>query len=546
MRSLKLFCGSVVAIICLLASYGIYTHYFSLSAKLDHYVQSYVDLELFSGAVLVAKEGKIVLCKGYGMANYEHMVSNTPQTKFHIGSITKQFTSMAIMQLVQAGKLKLSDTIASILPDYPRGKEITIYQLLTMTSGIPDYLNDFDDFDVTRPTNIDTLIAAFKDKPLIFISGSKYKYSNSGYVLLAAIIERLSGQSYETFLQEHIFKQLGMNNSGMLHQKQVLAYRAQGYKPVKNGLENAPYYDPSIGIGAGMLYSTVEDMYSWDRALYTDKLLLSDLRNQLWQPYLTNYALGWQTGTVAGHNYVWHGGDFCDCAARILRFIKDDVCVIVLSNFDTALAPVDRISKNLAAMVFGRIPRVAIKVNPVLFDAYVGQYELDSGFVMTIIKDREHLLVQPKGQGAIELLPESETIFFNDNELYAQVSFVKSESGQITKLIWYEDGQQAVPIKKINGKGRVVAQIDPRIYDAYVGTYVGTKNSERFKVIKRDDLLLIQKVSFGTAPLFPESETEFFLKAADEQVSFIKDASGNVIKLIVHQGGHDISAERVK
>ncbi len=327
----------------------IYQRSYSMSAKLDAYINTWVQKGKFSGSVLVAQKGKILLCKGYGMANYEHLVPNTPQTKFHIGSITKQFTSMAIMQLVQAGKLKLSDTIASIFPDYPRGKDITVYQLLTMTSGIPDYLGD-----QTKPVTLNEMVIRFKDKPLEFEPGSKYNYSNAGYVLLAAIIEKLSGQPYEAFLHEHIFKPLDMHNSGLLHNTPLLMHRAQGYHKTDTGLQNSPYYDPSASIGCGALYSTIEDMYLWDRALYTDKLLSRDLCMQLWQPFRDGYCLGWVKTTFSNHSCVWHNGGYRDCHSVIMRFMDDDVCIIILGNFDLESSPIEQIAIDLSAIVFGK------------------------------------------------------------------------------------------------------------------------------------------------------------------------------------------------
>lgn len=363
--SITLFATILIIIVFIVIVWGIYRRYFSLTAKFDRYIQAYVNNKTFSGVVLVAKDGHVLLNKGYGMANYEHMVPNTPQTKFDIASITKQFTAMAIMQLVHAKKLSLNDFVATILPDCPHGKEFTVFQLLTHTAGIPDHDESIErdytkppqatgpnTFDYSKPVTIADIIAWLADKPLDFVPGSQFKYSNSGYVVLAAIIEKLSGKSYETFLHENIFKPLGMHNTGVLHHRPLIMHRAQGYHRDGTTFYNAQHYDPSVDIGAGTLYTISGDLYTWDRSLYTNKLLPSELRKQLWQPYLSDYGLGWRIQHLHNRRCILHAGDWFDCSAIILRFVDDDACIIVLSNFDSVLSPVQQIASDLAAILF--------------------------------------------------------------------------------------------------------------------------------------------------------------------------------------------------
>lgn len=450
---------SILCISAVLAGSLIYTRYYTKAAKLDTYLTAWTKKGTFSGSVLVAQKGKILLCKGYGMANYEHMVPNTPETKFDIGSITKQFTSMAIMQLVQMSKLKLTDTIASIFPDYPRDNEITIYQLLTHTAGVPDHEQSIEldysrpstdaDFNFTKPVTINDIIEWVKHKPLEFAPGSAFKYCNTGYVLLAAIIEKLSGKSYETYVKEHIFKPLGMNNSGMLNNTQLILHRAQGYHKTDTGLVNAQYYDPSVDIGSGALYSTVQDLYLWDRALYTDKLLCHDLRMQLWQPNRTHYGLGWHVGSIYEHRYVKHAGGWFDCSTIIMRFIDDDLCIIILGNLDPASSPVDRIANDIAAIIFNQryeLPRTAIHVDTSLYDSYVGTYKLEPDLIIEITKHHGHLFVQVAGQSADKLTPESETEFFNEF-VPVRLSFIKDTQKTVTQLVGHQDGHDFIAKK---------------------------------------------------------------------------------------------------
>jgi len=242
----------------------------AIAKQVDTYLKPYLDAASFSGAVLLARGGKVLLSKGYGMANYELNIPNTPQTKFHIASLSKTFTAAAILQLQERGLLSVQDPIARFIPDYPRGNEITLHHLLTHTSGIPD-INGVPEYDsLSRFAQTPaSLIAVFRDRPLLFEPGARYSYSNSNYNLLAFVIEKVSGKTYGEFLQENIFGPAGMTSTG--HDGDpatLLTNRATGYVP--SGLfdlANAPFLDWSAKTGNGSIYSTVEDLYRWDRVL---------------------------------------------------------------------------------------------------------------------------------------------------------------------------------------------------------------------------------------------------------------------------------------
>ena len=323
-----------------------------IESKVDEYIDAYLKMGNFSGSILIAREGKILLSKGYGMANFEHDVPNTAQTKFRLGSITKQFTAMAIMQLQEKGLLNVDDPIKKYIPDYPNGERITIHHLLTHTSGIPN-LTSFPDYRRTMmiPSPVEKTIERFKDKPLEFTPGEKLKYSNSGYILLGYIIEKVSGKSYEAYLKENIFQPLNMVNTGYDHHSTLLKHRAAGYALTDKGLINAPYNDMSIPHGAGALYSTVEDLYLWDRALYTEKLVKKGSLNKMFTPFKENYGYGWVITSLFNHKRIGHGGRIVGFSTSISRYIDDDVFIVVLSNI--ANAPIEKISEDLAAIVFG-------------------------------------------------------------------------------------------------------------------------------------------------------------------------------------------------
>ncbi|MFH1253839.1 MAG: serine hydrolase [bacterium] len=439
----------------------------SVEAKLDSYIKAYVELGKFSGSVLVAKDGKILLCKGYGMANYEHDIPNTPQTKFRLASITKQFTAMAVMQLQEQGLLSVNDTLSKYIPDYPSGNKITIHHLLTHTSGVPN-VTAFPESErkKIKPHTLEQLIERFKLKPLDFKPGEKHSYSNSGYILLSYIIEKASGKKYETVLKENIFTPLNMINSGYDKSSTVIKNRASGYSMSGDELINASYIDMSYPAGAGALYSTVEDLYLWDQALYSEKLLSDELRATVFAPHSimhqddpdsSSYGYGWCIGKLHNRNITEHAGGIDGFSTDICRYPDEKVCVIVLSNCNHFKA--SKIAQGLAAIVFREkyeLPKkhIAISINPTIYDQYVGKYKIDENLVIGIIKEGNQIFAQPSNpskpvpsanQSKLELLPESDIEFFHKT-VDAQISFIKDETGKVTKLILH-DGKDRVGTK---------------------------------------------------------------------------------------------------
>jgi CubicO group peptidase (beta-lactamase class C family)/pimeloyl-ACP methyl ester carboxylesterase len=305
-------------------------------AKADSYLSKLTKARLFSGSVLIARNGKVLLSQGYGEADREKHLVNTAQTKFRIGSLTKQFTAMAILILQKKDKLNVHDRICTYLSNCPTSwQAITIHQLLTHTSGIPEF-TQIPDFLTTQglPSSPTQTIARFKDNPLDFQPGKKFSYSSSGYVLLGAIIERASGATYEAFIRDNIFVPLQMVNSGYDHNNGDLAvgYRDQTIVP-------ADFIDMSIPYAAGGLYSTVEDLYRWDQALYTDILIPKSLRDMMFTPFVLTsarsrlrYGYGWGIGKEGNHLVVSHEAAINGFHSVIARYPNDKSVIIILGN----------------------------------------------------------------------------------------------------------------------------------------------------------------------------------------------------------------------
>jgi CubicO group peptidase (beta-lactamase class C family) len=330
-------------------------------SKTDAFLNQMLKAGLFSGSILIARNGEILVSKGYGMADREKQIPNTPQTKFRIGSVTKQFTAMAILILQAQGKLTVQDRICVYLTDCPpTWQSITIHQLLTHTSGIPN-ITDFPDIQTIKkqPASPTQIIAQFKDKPLDFKPGEKWSYSNSGYIVLGFIIEQVTGGSYEAFLQQHIFVPLKLFDTGYdLSNAQL----AKGYADAVSEADTPDRSDPHA---AGALYSTVEDLYRWDQTLYTEALVAPDLRTKMFTPFAAipesfasineitgfGYGYGWLIGRLFNRQVFFHAGSIEGFRASLYRFPADRVTVIVLSN--QGRTDTDAISRQLARIVFG-------------------------------------------------------------------------------------------------------------------------------------------------------------------------------------------------
>lgn len=286
----------------------------------------------FNGSVFVANDGKIILKKGYGFADYEKKRPNTVDTIFRIASITKQFTAMSIMILNEKGDLNVSDPINKYIPGYPNGDKITIHNLLTNTSGIAEYINEELLKDTKHYYSPINLIHLFKDKPLKFNPGEKYEYCNSNYVLLGYIIEKVSNMKYEDFVKENIFIPLKMKDTGYDHNEQ-LPKKAIGYKYLNDIMfAKADHINMSVAYSGGALQSTIEDLYRWDQALYTNKLLKKESMNKIFTPFLDSYGYGWLIIKSGEKPIMRHAGRLDGVRTLIYRNVELKQTIIILSN----------------------------------------------------------------------------------------------------------------------------------------------------------------------------------------------------------------------
>jgi len=530
----------------------------------------------FNGSALVAENGKVIYKGGFGLANMEWNIPNTPDTKFRLGSITKQFTATLTMQLVEQGKIKLDAKISDYLPDYRQdiGQKVTIHQLLTHTSGIPSYTSQPGFFqNVSRnPYKVDEFVKKYASGDLEFEPGSKYSYNNSGYFLLGAIIERVTGKPYEQVLKEKIFDPIGMKNTGYDHHDTIIPKRATGYSKTPEGYTNAAYLDMSIPYAAGSMYSTVEDLYLWDQALYTDKVLSAQSKALMYKPFLDDYAYGWVVQKASfkqnGNDVqiITHGGGINGFTTTIVRFPQEQNLIVMLDNTGTGY--LDRLSDSIAKIIYNQPydqPKMSIvallhkTITEKGIEAGVAQYrDLKANQSATYdFAEPElnqlgyQLLRSGKRREAIEIFklnveayPKAANTYDSLAEAYVAVN-ERDLAKQNYKKSLELNPTNANAVAALKTLESPAVTIDPKVFDAYVGEYeVGP--GFVLRVFREGDKFMTQATGQPAFEVFPESETVFAPRAFPAKLTFVKDADGKVNTLRLDQGGRVTNAKRIK
>jgi CubicO group peptidase (beta-lactamase class C family) len=446
--------------------------------QIEELLTKYNQYGQFNGSALVAENGKVILKKGFGSANIEWNIPNQPDTKFRLGSISKQFTAFLIVKLAEEGKLKLDVPVTTYLPNYPKatGDKITIHQLLTHTSGIPNYTSapNFFKEKSRNPYTPEEFVKTFSDLPLDFTPGEKFRYSNSGYFLLGYIIEKVSGKSYEQYLQETILTPLKMTNTGYDHSEVIIKNRAAGYEKRGNKISNSPYLDMSIPYAAGSLYSTAEDLYIWDQALYTTKLLSAKSMESLFNSYIQagkgSYGYGWfinevDNGTSGKLKVTEHGGGINGFNTNIYRIPADKNLIVLLNN--TGGTILNEITESIRAILYNKsftAPKKSLALE--LLDSFsekgvtggLSTYNQLKNDVTYGIKEGEindygyQLLQEGKTKEAIEMFKINVTAFPKEGNVYDSLgeAYLKDGNKNLA-IVNYKKSIELDP-KNENGK----------------------------------------------------------------------------------------------
>jgi CubicO group peptidase (beta-lactamase class C family) len=415
-------------------------------ARLAEQAQAYFDAGTFQGAVLVARDGKPILSRGYGKASVEWDIENAPDTKFRLGSVTKQFTGMAVLLLEEQGKLSVSDPVSKLVPEAPEAwAKVTIHHLLTHTSGIPSFtsLPDYQKTNALPAPPAETM-KRVAGMPLEFEPGARFKYSNTGYTLLGLIIERASGMEYAAFVRKNIFEPLGMKDTGYQDQKTILPRFASGYARGPKGLIHASHIDMSIPHAAGSLYSTTLDLMKWDAALRDGKLIGAAGYARYFKPEKDGYAYGWLVREQNGLTVHQHGGGIEGFSTVITRVPGEKLLIVALANIENSQA--GRLATDLLQLSLGKdVPKPAVRKEIQLpaevLGRYPGVYAFSPAFAMTVTLEDGQLMTQATNQPKIPIFAETERRFF-PKVVDAVLEFQVDGEGKVTGLLLEQGGKK--------------------------------------------------------------------------------------------------------
>jgi CubicO group peptidase (beta-lactamase class C family) len=449
---------------------------FAHGDEVDKYIKIRMEKEHLPGLSLaVLKDGRLVKLKGYGYADLEFKVAASPETVYQVGSITKQFTAAAILLLVQEGRIDLDEKISKQIGGTPDAwKDITIRNLLTHTSGLPGEGVTTTDKTMFADYTEEEVLKSALAVPLLSVPGTKYSYGNLEYDLLAIIIERVSGKPYGDFLQERLFKPLGMTSTRVNDRQAIILNRAAAYLWAGGSLQRSdPQVSPTRFLGSGSLISTVVDLAKWDAALYSDNILKATSRKAMWtcaklpDGTTTDYGFGWIISSIKGHADLHHNGAMNGFVGNISRFIDDRLTVIVLVN-QSGLSNTERIATGVARLyvpamrpaIQGKHPPRA-KLDPALYTSVAGRYEYWGNFMLTLTPGNGVLLGQlPVGE-ADDYLPISATSLWQAEE-GVQLTVVTNAVGDITGLCVRQDDGNERTIPRIGPLFSMLApQADP-------------------------------------------------------------------------------------
>jgi CubicO group peptidase (beta-lactamase class C family) len=552
--------------------------------QIEELLSTYEEYGKFNGSVLLSEQGKVIYKKGFGMANMEWNIPNQPNTKHRLGSITKQFTAMLILQLVAEGKLDLQEPISTYLPDYPKasGNIITSHHLLTHTSGIPNYTSfpKFMEDESRSPYTPEAFVKKFDEKVLDFTPGEKFSYSNSGYFLLGVIAEKLSGKSYEKLLHEKIFIPLKMNNTGYDNHGDILKNRATGYEKQGKDYKNSAYLDMTIPYAAGSMYATVEDLHLWDQALYNTTLLPKKYMTMYFEPYIpafgsTQYAYGWSVGyekigsSTDSIYVIGHGGGINGFNTIISRTTSNKSMIVILNN--TGGAPLNEMTRAIRGIMHGTTYDVPKKSIADAIWAVIESNGIDAGIAhYNSIKDAEGYNLSEKEMNAIGYqLMASDKFEAASRVFQLNVDAFPTSSNTYDSLgeIFMKLGEKGLAIKNYrksvelnpNNQGGIGAlkklgddvsdlvkevEISNAVLESYIGKYELAPGFI-LEITREGNQLKTQATGQSIVDIFPKSENEFYLKVVNAQLVFNKNNAGNIDSVTLFQGGREMIGKRI-
>ncbi len=525
----------------------------TLEQQVDAYLKQEYKADEPGVSFLIAKDGKPIYQNAFGLADLELNVPMTSKNVFEIGSITKQFTAVAILMLEEQGKLKVEDDITKYIPDYPTaGKKITIHQLLNHTSGIKSY-TDMANFLKLARTDMTPkeIIDVFKNEPMDFEPGEQFRYNNSGYILLGYIIEVASGQSFADFIENNIFKKLGMTASSYGSMKNIVPNRASGYSKTETGYANADYLSLTLPYAAGSIMSTTEDLLKWQNALNNNMIIKkTSYEKAIHGSTLNNgdhieYGYGLSEADLNGSPSIQHGGGIFGYTTMGIYLPEEKIFVSGLTNCDCK--DITGVTTRIAAMAIGKpLPdkKDAIKLSEDELRKWVGAYQFDEGVVRYVTFENGQLYSLREGSSKLEIYPMSNTNFIFEG---GSTSYVFSEKDGKKQAKFTNNASTIIgsEIDKMPPSDKESMTLSPEILNYYVGKYE-LQPGLVMEVTTKENQIFAQLTGQPQFEIFAEKENTFFLKVVEAKLVFDKDAENKVTGLTLYQGGREIAAKKIE
>lgn len=518
-----------------------------MTAKYDSIVSMVVEDKNGPGfAIQISKDGETIYQNAVGKANLELDIDMTPDHVFRIGSITKQFTTAAILKLQEEGKLSIQDELTKYIEDYPtHGNKITIENLMNHTSGIKSYTSmpEFRTKWMTMHMDPEELIAVFKDEPMDFKTGEKEQYNNSAYILLGYIIEKVSGKTYEDYIETEFFEPLGMKHSSYEVASDIIPNRAYGYDEKEEGdYINAPYLSMTLPYAAGSLLSTTDDLRIWHTAFMNDEVISAASRKaahtsaKLNNGEETGYGFGWGLGDLKGSPRIGHSGGINGFLSDSQYFPEEKILVTVLSNCNCNSA--QQMIMPLASMAIGKpiVEPKETKLDLAVAKKYVGKYQLTPTLILDVLLDGDRVKVRPTGQESVYLKPIGEHKFFI-REISSELVFHEDVDGLVKSLTLFQGGAHKafkLDIKEV--------ELSAEELQKYIGTF---EVSPGMSFVFREAAgILYGRSGNDESVLTPIGKHEFLAKEDGVRVIFTANTENKIDLVTVHMGGEHI-AKRV-
>ena len=546
-------------------------------ARIDALLNEYAAQDRLNGAVLIARGDEVLYSKGFGMAHMEWEVPNTPDTRFRIGSITKQFTAALVLQLVEEGKVELQGKLVDYVPDYPaeHGKQVTIHQLLNHTSGIVSYTGREEFWKKSRdPYTTKEFLEEFTVEELEFEPGTKWNYNNSGYYILGVVIENVTGMPYDKALRERLLDPLGLENTGYEHFHKVIKNRATGYQEWGIGYRRAGYIDTGIPYAAGMLYSTVSDMHKWTRALHAGKPFKSkETMEKMVTPYMQNYGYGImineQTFGEESVEAISHAGGVHGFAATLSYFPERELTVAGVDNTSGNIGgPINAVIQILHGQDARPVKIPAYKelhtilskegMGPALArfqDIRENQADAYWAGERQLTRLAQYYLGEGLAEIALPLLEENLKYFSESEETYLLLGHAHLELGakdpaiaHYKKVHEINPGNTAAK-EKLEKLGVVVEENEVTVpldlLDSYLGKY---ELGPGFTLtLSRDEQqLLVTATGASPVEFFPRDHTHFYAKIVNAKFTIHSDETGVVTGMTYQQEGRTMKAPKIE